>query len=178
MQRIPIGKAKRFEILNRDNFTCQYCGRKAPDVELEVDHIKPVAKGGSNEDDNLITACHDCNIGKSAKLLRESSLLESAEQLIDEYENAKSALEKFIKAKELLHSYSEHQITAMVTMWISCVGLGGDTDEEHDLALAWLKNDARRTIAKYGRVKALEKWYKEIIDNMCIEEDIEDFTED
>lgn len=178
MQRTPISKAKRFDILNRDNFTCQYCGRKAPNVELEVDHIKPVAKGGSNDDDNLITACHDCNIGKSAKLLRESSLLESADQLVKEYESAQSALEKFIKAKELLHSYSEYQIGAMVTMWISCLGLEGDTDEERDIALAYLKNYARTTIARYGRVKALEKWYKNVLDVMHIEDDLENFMED
>jgi 5-methylcytosine-specific restriction endonuclease McrA len=30
---------KRFRILNRDGFACRYCGRKAPDVMLQVDHI-------------------------------------------------------------------------------------------------------------------------------------------
>ena len=55
----------RFETLLRDNFTCQYCGRKAPDVILHVDHKFPKSKGGSYEKNNLITACMDCNLGKS-----------------------------------------------------------------------------------------------------------------
>lgn len=60
-----VSKRKRFEVLKRDNFTCQYCGASAPNVELQVDHIHPVAKGGRSRYANLITACRHCNIGKS-----------------------------------------------------------------------------------------------------------------
>lgn len=59
----------RFAILARDAFTCRYCGRKAPDVELRVDHITPVAEGGSDEPENLCAACSDCNAGKADVLL-------------------------------------------------------------------------------------------------------------
>jgi 5-methylcytosine-specific restriction endonuclease McrA len=59
----------RFDILKRDAFTCQYCGRKAPDVILEIDHIHPRSKGGKNIMDNFKTACKDCNMGKSNTLL-------------------------------------------------------------------------------------------------------------
>jgi len=59
----------RFDILKRDNFTCQYCGRKAPEVILEIDHIHPMSKGGSNEIENFKTAYKDCNMGKSNNLL-------------------------------------------------------------------------------------------------------------
>lgn len=55
----------RFEILKRDKFTCQYCGSKAPNVKLQVDHIIPISKGGITEIDNLICACEECNLGKS-----------------------------------------------------------------------------------------------------------------
>lgn len=61
----PIGARTRFIILARDRFTCQYCGRKAPEVCLQVDHIIPKSKGGTNLQANLITACALCNIGKS-----------------------------------------------------------------------------------------------------------------
>lgn len=61
----------RFEILLRDNFTCQYCGRKSPEVILEVDHIFPRAKGGELlNKDNLITACFECNRGKGDCLIK------------------------------------------------------------------------------------------------------------
>ena len=59
----------RFSILKRDNFTCQYCGRKAPEVILEIDHIHPKSKGGKNIMSNFKTACRDCNMGKSNTLL-------------------------------------------------------------------------------------------------------------
>lgn len=64
-KRQAISKRKRFEVLKRDNFTCQYCSSKPPKVPLEVDHIVPVSKGGKNDMSNLITACLDCNRGKS-----------------------------------------------------------------------------------------------------------------
>ena len=59
----------RFEVLQRDNFTCQYCGRKAPDVILQIDHYIPKSKGGKNEKNNYKTACIECNIGKGDMLL-------------------------------------------------------------------------------------------------------------
>src|SRR3990167_9842255 len=60
---------KRFLILKRDKFTCQYCGRKAPNVILEIDHIHPKSKDGENNIENLITACLECNNGKRDILL-------------------------------------------------------------------------------------------------------------
>ena len=56
----------RWQVFARDKFTCQYCGMKAPDTTLEVDHKNPISDGGSWEMDNLITACSACNRGKGA----------------------------------------------------------------------------------------------------------------
>jgi len=55
---------ERFAILDRDKFTCQYCGRSAPKVELEIDHIIPKSLSGEDSISNYITSCHDCNRGK------------------------------------------------------------------------------------------------------------------
>ena len=49
MKRKSINKKIRFEVFKRDNFTCQYCGKSAPNVILEIDHITPVSKGGNND---------------------------------------------------------------------------------------------------------------------------------
>ena len=57
----------RWKILNRDKFTCQYCGMKAPDVILHIDHKISKRDGGTDEEDNLITSCSACNIGKSTE---------------------------------------------------------------------------------------------------------------
>lgn len=67
--RKAVSKGTRFDIFRRDSFVCHYCGRQPPEVVLEIDHITPIAKGGDNDQMNLITSCRDCNAGKSAKLL-------------------------------------------------------------------------------------------------------------
>lgn len=64
--RSTVPPRLRFEILRRDGFRCQYCGATAQETRLEVDHIIPVAKGGTSDPDNLITACMACNRGKAA----------------------------------------------------------------------------------------------------------------
>lgn len=69
--RKPISKKVRFDIFKRDSFTCQYCGATPPKVVLHIDHIHPVAEGGTNDIDNLVTACSCCNLGKSATLLSD-----------------------------------------------------------------------------------------------------------
>jgi hypothetical protein len=60
----------RFQVLTRDNFTCQVCGRspaKSPgEVDLHVDHVIAESKGGPADLNNLRTLCQDCNIGKGA----------------------------------------------------------------------------------------------------------------
>lgn len=65
--RPQISQKARFSILKRDLFTCQYCGRKAPYVELRIDHRISVKNGGLSSPENLVTSCHDCNSGKGDK---------------------------------------------------------------------------------------------------------------
>lgn len=67
---MTISLTQRFTILERDEFTCRFCGRRAPETELEVDHIYPRSKGGSDEPANLVTACRNCNSGKGDRILR------------------------------------------------------------------------------------------------------------
>ncbi len=61
----------RFRVFMRDNFTCQYCKRSKEEdgVKLQADHIKAYSNGGETVFENLITACSDCNIGKSNMVL-------------------------------------------------------------------------------------------------------------
>ena len=58
----------RFSILERDNFTCQYCGRSQKDgAVLHVDHRTSVFDNGTKDPNNLITSCSICNFGKGKK---------------------------------------------------------------------------------------------------------------
>lgn len=56
-------RKKRKLILKRDNYICLYCGQNA----TTVDHIIPISKGGTDDDDNLASACTTCNYGKKNK---------------------------------------------------------------------------------------------------------------
>lgn len=66
---MAIGSRLRFQILERDGYRCRYCGRGAPGVTLHVDHVHPQSKNGTDDPDNLVTACEDCNLGKGARVL-------------------------------------------------------------------------------------------------------------
>jgi hypothetical protein len=63
-KRKSLSKKIRFQVFQRDGFTCQYCGRQPPEVALEVDHITPIVEGGTSDIMNLLTSCRACNRGK------------------------------------------------------------------------------------------------------------------
>lgn len=61
---MSVSKRLRYEILRRDNHTCRYC--HATDTPLTIDHVVPVALGGTDDPSNLVAACKDCNAGKAS----------------------------------------------------------------------------------------------------------------
>ena len=69
MTRSSLAPAKRFMVLTRDAFQCRYCGCTPENNPLHVDHVVPVAIGGSDDLENLVTACPSCNRGKGANVL-------------------------------------------------------------------------------------------------------------
>ena len=71
MTRVTLSKKVRFGVFKRDSFACRYCGATAPNVQLHVDHVIPVADGGTDDFDNLVTACAACNFGKGARNLAD-----------------------------------------------------------------------------------------------------------
>jgi HNH endonuclease len=84
---LAISKRLRYEILQRDNYTCRYCGAFAPVVVLNVDHVVPRKLGGSDLPGNLVTACEDCNSGKSA-MMPPPGLLAEIEVIAQEWARA------------------------------------------------------------------------------------------
>ena len=63
VERAKVSNELRQEIFERDGYICVNCGSTEKE-SLEIDHIKPISKGGKTEPDNLQTLCHDCNIRK------------------------------------------------------------------------------------------------------------------
>ena len=74
---MAVSKRTRFEVLRRDNYTCRYC--RSADNPLRVDHVTPVALGGTDDPTNLVAACQDCNAGKSSTSPDEQTVAEVAE---------------------------------------------------------------------------------------------------
>lgn len=101
-KRKSISKKLRFDIFKRDEFVCQYCGSHPPSAILHVDHIHPVKEGGTNCNDNLITSCSLCNLGKSANLLTNVPIsLKDKAILIKESELQIKEYSKIINSKKL-----------------------------------------------------------------------------
>lgn len=114
-KRKPISKKIRFEVLKRDSFRCQYCGRSIdnPDVILEVDHIIPVAEGGDNSIMNLITSCRKCNRGKGARKLSDETALVKQKKMLDEIQARKETIEMMAQWKAELMQETERMVIAV-----------------------------------------------------------------
>ena len=69
--RMRVNLTKR-EVLRRDNYTCQYCGRKT--TQLTIDHIMPRHAGGRNEWRNLVAACPTCNRQKGGRTPEQANM--------------------------------------------------------------------------------------------------------
>jgi len=66
-KRHTLSLKLRFEVLERDNYKCVFCGHNANDRLIEVDHIVPICEGGLSVISNLRTLCNFCNKGKQLK---------------------------------------------------------------------------------------------------------------
>lgn len=104
----------RFQIFKRDNFKCQYCGKTSDEVILEIDHVIPKSKGGTNDYDNLITSCRECNRGKSNHEIIQPRLKSNLCKC-DEYSKEIGTISKEIsdltsKLKKLTVRYFELEI--------------------------------------------------------------------
>lgn len=113
-KRIAITKSLRFEVFKRDKFTCHYCGRKAPDVVLHIDHIEPVSKGGGNEILNLVTSCFDCNMGKKDKKLDDNSVVEKQRKQLELLQERREQMELMIEWKKSLANFDEDKLAIVI----------------------------------------------------------------
>lgn len=139
--RKAIPKKIRFEVFKRDKFTCRYCGRKAPDVILELDHVVPVAEGGGDEILNLVTACRDCNRGKGKRLLDDLSEVHAQRQALEDLQERREQMRMIVEWKRELTDLENEMIEAIDDIILTrtgyslnCVG----------------RNDIRKHINRFG----------------------------
>ena len=147
MARKSISKSTRFEVFKRDSFTCQYCGRKSPDVILEIDHINPVSKGGENSIINYVTSCFDCNRGKSDKVLSGSQALEKERNQLELLNERREQMRLMVEWKKELQELRNEELDAIRDYFHSATNSDFTTEGEVII---------KSLIKKYGFEEVLE----------------------
>lgn len=133
----------RFEVFKRDDFTCQYCGRKSPDVVLEVDHIVPRAAGGGDDVVNLTTSCWSCNSGKSDRPLNEIVTGEDPHDRAIEILERRRQVEEYNRVLTEESDRLEDETWQLIEFWNDERGLKPDADGNHTIGTRdyrWLRS--------------------------------------
>jgi hypothetical protein len=112
--RKPIGPKIRFEVFKRDSFKCQYCGASAPEVLLQVDHVKPIAAGGDDDLLNYLTSCVPCNQGKGARELSDNSVVEKQRDQLEELQARREQLDMMLQWRDGLAGLQAATVEALV----------------------------------------------------------------
>lgn len=121
-KRKSTGKRLRFSVFARDNFTCRYCGRQSDKVELVIDHLIPVSRGGTNDQENLITACVECNQGKADTILSQAAPTEEDRlRMAQELNEQRRAADRAVEIARAIQSRRQ----AMVNFWCGLTGKDG-----------------------------------------------------
>lgn len=74
--RVPKKELKltRRNVFERDKYTCQYCAKKMPSEELNLDHVIPRHYGGKTTWENIVCSCVSCNSRKANRLPHEAQM--------------------------------------------------------------------------------------------------------
>lgn len=131
--RKSISPKLRFEVFKRDGFRCQYCGRSAPQVRLHVDHIEPVAAGGTNDLTNLITSCSECNLGKGARRLSDDAAIRKEKQQLDELNERREQLEMMMQWRKELSDLNAQTLSYVESCFLEKTGYSVNDSGHHKL---------------------------------------------
>ena len=170
MARKSISRKLRFEVFKRDGFTCQYCGRSAPNVVLEVDHIKPVAKGGGNELLNLVTSCFECNRGKGKRELNDDSIVKTQQEQLKELNEKRNQIAMMLEWREELKQLENEKVDILINEMCSCWGIQINlTQTGMHIVKNWLKEfdmniilESIEIATKYYQKNGVEVAFKKI----------------
>jgi len=129
---MTISNKRRFEVFKKHNFTCQYCGRRTPEVILEIDHIIPKSRGGTDDIDNLTVSCFECNRGKSGTLLNKvlkDKDIHSETLLLAERE---MQLAEYNYVREKIRNREDQEITSLREHFCNQFSYPGYAEREFD----------------------------------------------
>lgn len=120
-KRKDIGSKLRFEVFKRDSFTCQYCGGKAPDIILNIDHIEPISKGGTNDITNLITSCFKCNSGKGDRRISDDTVVEKKRKQLEYLQERRAQIEMMLEWQKGVDDNEMYLVNEVAKFWSSKV---------------------------------------------------------
>ena len=108
---MAVSKRTRFEVLRRDNHTCRYC--RSTDNPLTVDHVTPVALGGTDDPSNLVAACRDCNSGKASTSPNSEMVADVAEDAV----RWSRAIEAVARSRKRAKAKRNNYVKRFETAW-------------------------------------------------------------
>ncbi|WP_331743213.1 HNH endonuclease (plasmid) [Streptomyces sp. NBC_00868] len=152
---MPVSKRLRYEILRRDNHTCRYCGAAAPAVPLRTDHVVPVALGGTDTADNLVTSCEPCNSGKSSSTVGADLVADVAEDALRWAAAMQRAADNLLELEKPKAEYRQ----AFVDQWNAWSRGEGANRQTFPLPAGW-----KASLERF-RTAGLPSWvWEEIVD--------------
>jgi hypothetical protein len=90
-------------------------------VILNIDHIKPVSKGGTNEIINLVTSCFGCNNGKRAKKLSDTSTIQKQRKQLEELQQRREQLEMMMEWYNGIKDIDNGKLEMVAEYWANAV---------------------------------------------------------
>lgn len=120
--RKGLSKRTRFEIFKRDGFACRYCGRSPAAAPLHVDHVVPVAAGGHSQPENLVTACDDCNLGKSSVPLDDIKLRTVNRESLKRQRDHAEQIAAFLQHEKAIQGERQKVSDMLANAWEKSIG--------------------------------------------------------
>ncbi|MFB6961869.1 HNH endonuclease [Streptomyces sp. NPDC056309] len=136
---MAVSKRMRYEVMRRDGFRCRYCGADSSKAELTVDHVTPVALGGSDDPSNLATACEPCNSGKTSTTPDAPLVADVADDAVRWAAAMKQAAANIEEQEQTARDY-RHVFLAEWECW---------TAPRRTRARAFLPDDWKRSIERF-----------------------------
>jgi hypothetical protein len=162
-KREHIPKTVRFEVFKRDSFTCQYCGRKAPDIVLQIEHITPVSQGGPSDILNLVTSCVECNSGKGDRLLSESDALNKRREQLESLQERREQLKMLYNWHRELTALSDEEMAVVCEIFEE--GTDCDiNDTGRELLRRWIKTYGISEVLAATQ-ESIERYFQKSEDN-------------
>jgi hypothetical protein len=155
-KRKAISKRVRFSVFARDNFTCVYCGEQPPAVVLNLEHVIPVCKGGTDDEANLRTACWDCNAGKGDKEIGETIPIDA-----DGFRQAQELAEQQMKAQQLADAIQARKDyrQQVVNLWCNALGLKQSSNRTISTIVNLIDEFDAVTVCEWIEIAAAKCYY-------------------